>query len=311
MCPFTKVISVATRSIVLLGTVLGLSAMEWAFGVDLKPPQRPKREMMFIDPDGTNLRRFHSLEDRYCGSPQWSPDGKDIAYDAWEAGETFEDAVIEIVHVENLTTKRLGKGAMPSWSPDGTQIVCHTYDTPSTTIVVMDLDGDGREQIMDHWGSPRWSPVGNRIISANFRGGLSVFDLVSGKEWGVALGHSAWQGLSISPNGLNVCFGASDGGVVLATLNQDATSATIRFLAETGQSYQSSWSPDSKRVVFNWRPKPEAIPQLYLYDIEQDKVPRLLPGQESTRDNREPSWSPDGKTILYVSSLAEDSELAP
>lgn len=260
--------------------------------------------LMFINPDGTNLRPFISFGRDKCGSPQWSPDGKQIAYDTWKEGGTFEDAVIEIVDVQNLNKRSLGKGAMPSWSPDGKQIVCHTYDTPQREIVVMDTEGNVRDEIMGHWGSPRWSPVGNRIITANnnFMGGLSVFDVASRKEKVIAQGNRAWQGLSISPDGRSVFFGGISGGVFLATLNDDATSATTKQIASTGNAYHSCWSPDGKKVVFNWQPAPELIPQLYLYDVDENRPLQPFPGQDTTRDNRDPAWSPDGKTIVFVSS---------
>lgn len=190
---------------------------------------------------------------------------------------------------------------MPSWSPDGKQIVCHTYDSPQS-IVVMDVEGEGRETIMSHWGSPRWSPVGNRIVSALATGGISIFDLATGKDIVVAPGHQLWQGQSISPDGKMIFFGERSGGVALATLNDDATAATVRPIARGGLSYHSGWSKDGKTVVFNWLPTPSAPQHLYLFDVDSQDPPRLLPGQDPAYDNRDVSWSPDGKTIIFVST---------
>jgi Tol biopolymer transport system component len=258
----------------------------------------PRSRMMLINPDGTGLRELEAFSDRNVGSPQFSPDGKLIAYDTWTKG--FETTTIEVAALDGTIKRKLGKGAMPSWSPDGTQLVFHTYESPQT-IVVMDLEGEGRETIMPHWGSPRWSPVGNRIISAMSSGGISIFDLSTGKEWVVAPNHRLWQGQSISPDGTRICFGNSNGGVFLATLNKDATKATVRPIMREGESYHSTWSPDGKTVVFNFRPKPGAIPQLYLCDVDSGKAPRPFPGQDPKSDNRDVHWSRDGKTLVFIS----------
>jgi Tol biopolymer transport system component len=259
----------------------------------------PALQMMLINSDGTGLRQLASFDGRGVGSPQFSPDGKWIAYDTW-TDDDFVTTTIEIMSLDGKGTRQVGRGAMPSWSPDGTQIVCHTYDSPQT-IVVMDVDGGGRETVMQHWGSPRWSPVGNRIVSATPRGGIAIFDLTTGKEWIVAPNHSLHQGLSIYPDGRKICFGDASGGVALATLTADEKKATVRWILRDGQTYNTSWSPDGRQVIFNLRPRPGAIDQMYLWNVDSDEKPRRLPGQSLARDNHDMHWSPDGKTIVFMS----------
>ncbi|HYO23717.1 MAG TPA: hypothetical protein VEQ85_02095 [Lacipirellulaceae bacterium] len=265
-----------------------------------EPKPIPASQLMLVDPDGTNLRVFAAFAGRNVGSPQFSPDGTLLAYDTW-TDEFFSDTQIEVATLDGKVQRRLGRGAMPSWSPDGSQIVCHTYDSPQS-IVVMDIEGEGRETIMLHWGSPRWSRVGQRIVSAMATRGISVFNLATGGEVVVAPNFSLWQGQSVSPDGRMIVFGERNGGVCLATLNDDATRATVRWIVRSGQSYHSGWSKDGKTVVFEWRPTPEAPQQLYLFEVDSTEAPRLLPGQDPAVDNRDVSWSPDGKTIIFVST---------
>jgi Tol biopolymer transport system component len=144
--------------------------------------------------------------------------------------------------------------------------------------------------------------VGNRIISPLTSGGISIFDLATGKERLVARDHNSLQGLSISPNGRQFCFGESQGGgISIATLNADATKVECMWIVREGESYHSSWSPDGKTIVFNWRPTPDATEQLYLYAVDAAEPPRRLSGQDAPSNNRDPSWSPDGKSILFIS----------
>jgi Tol biopolymer transport system component len=265
-----------------------------------EPSVKPPNRLVLINPDGTNLRELKAFADRNVGSPQWSPDGKWLAYDTWTAD--FSDTQIEIAGLDGTVKRRLGMGAMPSWSPDGMQIVCHTYESPQT-IVVMDVEGNGRETIMRHWGSPRWSPVGNRIISPLPSGGVSVFDVATGEEWVVARDHNAWQGLSISPDGKQFVFGErGGGGASIATFNDDASKVVCKWIVREGESYHSSWSPDGKTVVLHWRRTPAEPEQLYLYAVGADRPPQRLKGQGADCNNRDPSWSPDGKSILFVST---------
>lgn len=264
----------------------------------------PRYQLMLINADGTGLKSLFSDEKQTFGSPDWSPDGKWIAYDTWTAGQGFTDSRVGIVRADGTDRRDIGAGAMPSWSPDGKQLVVHTYDSPQS-IVVMNVDGTGREMLTPHWGSPRWSPRGNRIISAMSSGGLAIFDLTTGKEHITLPNLHLFQGLSISPDGKRVCFTeTSRNGMALATLNADATGATSRYLLTKGGFSHSSWAPDGRRVVFDWGKVEPGPVQLYILDVDGDEPPSKLKGQDSSRENRNPDWSPDGKQIAFVSLIA-------
>ena len=264
-----------------------------------EPPERP-RILHVIGVDGVGLHPLPSEAGKTYGSPDWSPDGEWIAYDVSMINHDLNSTRIEVIRANGEDRREIGQGAMPSWSPDGKQIVAHTY-TPSG-IVVMDVDGEGRETIMEHWGSPRWSPVGNRVVAANSGGGLSIFNLTAGTEYVVMRDLLVYQGLSIAPDGLRICFADPQGALMLATLDAEAKQATARRLVEGGYFSHSSWSPDGKQIAFTWKPDPskEDPEQLYLLDVDDPgKPPRKLKGLDSADDNADPDWSPDGKQIAF------------
>jgi TolB protein len=283
----------------ILGLVISICALIQESSAQLQVQQL--RPLFKINSEGNGLEQFTQAPDQFFGSPDWSPDGKWIACDTWRRHEEFTDAKIGVMRADGSDLRELGPGAMPSWSPNGTQLVAHTYENPQT-IVVINADGSGRETILNHWGSPRWSPRGNRIASIDPHRTIALFDLATGKERTIFRGpYSLWQGFSISPDGLRFCFGDSQGGVGLATLDERSMQATVRWLVKTGECYHSSWSPDGRRVVFSWKPPNRDLYQLHVLTVDADEEPTLLPGQDSSRNNCDPDWSPDGKTIVFSS----------
>jgi Tol biopolymer transport system component len=267
--------------------------------------EAPKQWQLWkINADGSEFGRFAETPGYVCGSPDWSPDGQFVAYDTWRVGQTLTDAHVAVMRSDGTDRRLLGPGAMPSWSPDGTQIVFHTYDNPQT-IVIMNADGSGRETIMDHWGSPRWSPRGNRIASC-LDGNIGLFDLATGRERTILPGrYSVRQGFGISPDGLQFFFGGTSGGVALATLDEKTMMATVRTIAPAGTCTHASWSPDGRRVVLGWDPSGQDQAKLYVVDVDSNDAPVELPGQDPSRRNVNPDWSPDGKTIIFASQPLE------
>ena len=182
-----------------------------------------------------------------------------------------------------------------SWSPDGKQIVCHTYNRPQT-IVVMNADGTGRETILNHWGSPRWSPHGNRIASINLNSGLALFDLATGREIGIQRGpHTLRPGFAVAPDGIHFCFGEESGGVFVGTLDEKRQLLDSRCIWQSDVFCHAAWSPDGRQVVFGEKEArfgsyplpspnpPRPIYRLHLYDVVSDAAPRSFcrPGRQS------------------------------
>lgn len=279
-----------------------------SFAQSQSEPAPRGRILHVIGVDGAGLRPLPSEVGKTYGSPDWSSDGEWIAYDVSMLGQGLESTRIEVIRANGEDRREIGYGAMPSWSPDGKQIVAHIY-TPSA-IVVMDVDGGGRETIMEHWGSPRWSPIGDRVIAASSNGGLSVFSLGTGIEHGFLRQFSVHQGLSIAPDGERICFADRQGALMLATLDAETKQATSRRLVDGGFFSHSSWSPDGKQIAFTWQPDPSKDhDQLFLLDVDnQGQPPRRVKGVDPANESADPDWSPDGKQIAFVTKERQPTE---
>ena len=277
---------IAFATLALIGIVEVCCAQPW--------------ELWTINADGGGLQSFADSPGETFGSPDWSPDGKFVACDTWHFGQPLTASQIAVMRADGSDRRLLGPGAMPSFSPDGTQIVCHTYDSPQT-IVVMNADGSGLETVINHWGSPRWFPRGNRILSIDPGRDMLVLDLATGTERRILPGNYTSQvGFGIASDGRRICFGDIDDGLYLATLDERTMKATVRSLVKGGIARHCSWSPDDKRVVFGWKPNGQELEQIFVFDFDTNAATRL-PGQDEKRNNACPDWSPDGKTIVFAS----------
>ena len=269
------------------------------------------QQLYVIQVDGEGLLQITQQDERCFGSPQWSPDGRKIAADSWLVkhfgAQGYSITRLILMDADGSESQDLGLGAMPSWSPDGTQLVCHTY-VPTNQIVVMNVDGKGREQVANHWGSPRWSPQGQWIATLS-QGKFGMVDLSTGAETLVRVprGLAPQLGFSWSPSGRQICFtDPNTTGLNIIEFDAHWKCKNLRSVATNLKCEPASgWSPDGKKIVFTKASSKKSVSQLYVIDLESDAKPVRLAGQPENQANREPSWSPDGQWIAFTSDVPE------
>ena len=277
------------------------------------PPDRP---IYVADADGGNLRQLKLPQGLACGSPDWSPDGKVVACDAWDLtrGEDYDAGHLTLVPVDGGEITDLGSGAMPSWSPDGKRIAFCRYGA-GRGVWVMNADGTDEKLIDgDGWGVD-WSPVGTEIAYPKPSSSGTNICIVDSdtEERRMLLETEVYRWIcwnpSWSPDGKSICFVGTrhDGTKEVARVSAQGEDEEFKvlFSTKTDPQYELireivSWAGSSERILVSMKGPEDRFRQLYILDAEGEKPPKPFPGQKPSCENEDMAWSSDGQRIAYI-----------
>lgn len=294
------------------------------FGVFLSASAEPNAEeialadgeirIFLANADGSNMKRLANLpEFAFQGSPNWSQDGNRIAFDAWRAGESSNDARIVVINADGSEPRVLGDGAMPSFSPGGKRIAFSRY-APNQGVWVMSSQGPEQELVMlddQGWGA-RWSPDGTRIaytISTNAKANLAVFNLLEGFsanvfEEGKEPYTRIYWNFAWSPDSRQIVFLGEKVDAKKEVAIVDARGASAGFSTRLNRdvSPNFAWSPDRARILLSFGAAERGgRAQLYFIDPRTNDLPQLLPGQDPELSHNGMAYSPDGQRLAISS----------
>src|SRR5262245_30042755 len=184
-----------------------------------------------MNADGTNRRRVtrYPLADQV---PDWSPDGKRLAFHSRDFDGDFE---IAVVNADGSGRRRLTQDTFddtePAWSPDGRAIAFSSNRDGDFEIFVMNADGTGSRQLTHNSiddGEPAWSPNGRTIAFTSIAQKQSLTVSAACELLGVA----AILGIKVRPS--------------VFRMNADGRAA--RRLAP--RACGPTWTADGKEVGF-------------------------------------------------------------
>ena len=124
-------------------------------------------DIWVMDADGGNPRNLtdHDARD---STPDWSPDGQQIAFSS-DRGGNLEVYVMNADGTNPINlTKHLAEDSNPSWAPDGTRIAFDSDRDGNSEIYVMDADGANPINLTNNpaWDSgPSWGPAPTLNVS--------------------------------------------------------------------------------------------------------------------------------------------------
>ncbi|HSE97520.1 MAG TPA: S9 family peptidase [Blastocatellia bacterium] len=266
-----------------------------------------------------------SLAIKNVGSPQWSPDGKWLAYTVseWNKKENRRDTHIYIISASGGSPVKLTNGergeSSPQWSPDGSRIAFLA----------------NREQAQP--GSQQGGGRGNQIWVISVSGGEA--EKITDEE--TAVSQFRW-----SPDGKSIAYVIRDVPKDKAEREKRKKDKFDTIVVDSDYTYSHlwvmnldskqkkrategsfsisdpQWSPDSKWIAYTV--SRSGAQESSFTDISEDRNTDIFvvastggqsrqltsnPGPDSS-----PRWSPDGKHIAYSSngnpeSWAEKSDL--
>jgi TolB protein len=115
-----------------------------------------------MDADGTDVDLLTPLdfgENAYRASPDWSPDGRHVAFQS-QIARTFQ---ILTINLRDRSLKQLtsdGRNEDPSWAPDGRHLTFVSDRTGTRQLWVLDIES-GRSRQLTRGAAvrlPAWSP---------------------------------------------------------------------------------------------------------------------------------------------------------
>ncbi|HVT43319.1 MAG TPA: Tol-Pal system beta propeller repeat protein TolB [Thermoanaerobaculia bacterium] len=248
-----------------------------------------QKEIWLMDYDGSNKRRITS-HGSIALSPDWSPDGEQLVYTAFNPRGSDLYLVsrrgggrIRIQTGVNLNTA-------PRFSPDGRDIAFVGSIAGNPDIYLIAADGSNRRRITSASSiesTPGWSPTGRQIAFTSGRAGspqIYVMDAEGTNVRRISYDGDWNDDPSFSPDGELLAYTSRVAGRFQIRI-MNLTTQESRIIAGEGSNEQPAWSPDGKWLLFTSNRSGRW--QIYRVGVDGRDLMQLT----TEGDNTAPRWS--------------------
>ena len=241
------------------------------------------KEVYSMDLDGSNIEKL-SQHRSSALSPNWSADGKKVAYSVFttfirKGASPLTNVSLYVLDLiskkRTLTSYRPGQNSGATFSPDGKYIYLGiSLGSGAADIYKINLNGE--------------------IINRLTKGPAGAINVEP----------------TLNPDGSKIAFSSDRGGKPMI-YNMNADGSNVKRLSNEGVYNSSpSWSPDGKKIAFAGQA--ESHFDIFVINADGSGLTRITSAKKSNgkpAHNEDPSFSPDSRYVVYTSNRTGKNQI--